>query len=319
MKSVPYSFLAFLVVAGLLVGCGGPEPGKGAFRPVPTSTMATGAAHERQIIQEPAVAIVPAARAKIGKTERHDPAYVGLAYPGGDVLRGDSPQPAAVATTSRDYRTVRVYVALADNKTQGIVPVPAILGNGDDPGNNLYWGALYGVKAFLKRSSDWQLTRTVKQPADGIMERCVLRHKTSGTVLTADAYRGAKIKQAVTDFLRAASGSGGADLVVYVGHNGLMDFSIAPAAIPRRGKGAEVIILACRSKPYFMPWLERLGASPVLLTTGLMAPEAYTLEAALEGWIKREAPGAIRERAAAAYHKYQKCGMTGARRLFYSQ
>lgn len=286
---------------------------------MPTSTMATGAAHERQIIQEPAVAIVPAARAKIGKTERHDPAYVGLAYPGGDVLRGDSPQPAAVATTSRDYRTVRVYVALADNKTQGIVPVPAILGNGDDPGNNLYWGALYGVKAFLKRSSDWQLTRTVKQPADGIMERCVLRHKTSGTVLTADAYRGAKIKQAVTDFLRAASGSGGADLVVYVGHNGLMDFSIAPAAIPRRGKGAEVIILACRSKPYFMPWLERLGASPVLLTTGLMAPEAYTLEAALEGWIKREAPGAIRERAAAAYHKYQKCGMTGARRLFYSQ
>lgn len=33
-------------------------------------------------------------------------------------------------------RTIHVFVALADNKNQGIVPVAAILGNGDDPAHN---------------------------------------------------------------------------------------------------------------------------------------------------------------------------------------
>src|SRR5687768_2778496 len=42
-------------------------------------------------------------------------------------------------------RVVHVFVALCDNEYQGIVPVPARIGNGDDPDNNLYWGAAYGV------------------------------------------------------------------------------------------------------------------------------------------------------------------------------
>src|SRR5213596_1995295 len=37
-------------------------------------------------------------------------------------------------------RVAHVLVALADNKYQGIVPVPAAIGNGDDPVRNLYWG-----------------------------------------------------------------------------------------------------------------------------------------------------------------------------------
>ena len=48
----------------------------------------------------------------------------------------------------------------------------------------------------------------------------------------------------------------------------------------------------------------------------LMAPEAYTLKAALDGWIGNENGEQVRERAAVAYDKYQKCGMRGARRLF---
>ena len=46
-----------------------------------------------------------------------------------------------------------------------------------------------------------------------------------------------------------------------------------------------------------------------------MAPEAYTLKAAIDGWIKKETDIEIRERAAQAYHKYQKCGINGARNL----
>lgn len=48
-------------------------------------------------------------------------------------------------------KVVHVVVALCDNKYQGIVPVPAMIGNGQDPSNNLYWGAAYGVKTFMKK------------------------------------------------------------------------------------------------------------------------------------------------------------------------
>jgi hypothetical protein len=47
-----------------------------------------------------------------------------------------------------------------------------------------------------------------------------------------------------------------------------------------------------------------------------MAPEAYTLHGALEGWIAGEEPESIRQRAARAYDAYQHCGMRGALRLF---
>ncbi|WP_431133525.1 hypothetical protein [Psychroserpens mesophilus] len=47
----------------------------------------------------------------------------------------------------------------------------------------------------------------------------------------------------------------------------------------------------------------------------LMAPEAYTLKWAIDGWILNESDAQISERAAQAYHQYQKCGLKGARRL----
>jgi hypothetical protein len=37
-----------------------------------------------------------------------------------------------------------------------IAAVPKLIGNGDDPYNNLYWGAQYGVKTYFKKSSDWR-------------------------------------------------------------------------------------------------------------------------------------------------------------------
>ena len=49
-----------------------------------------------------------------------------------------------------------------------------------------------------------------------------------------------------------------------------------------------------------------------------MAPEAYTLKAAIDGWLKQEESYLIEERAAREYNKYQKCGYNGARNLFTS-
>ena len=47
-----------------------------------------------------------------------------------------------------------------------------------------------------------------------------------------------------------------------------------------------------------------------------MAPEAYILESALEGWIVQEHEKDIHLRAAQAYNTYQKCGLNAAKRLF---
>jgi hypothetical protein len=140
---------------------------------------------------------------------------------------------------------------------------------------------------------------------------------------------------AVTDFLSAAAGgskekfllkshaeeislsvAGDADLVVYVGHDAFMDFQIPPIAGTKGNKPRRTIILACASKAFFAPYVRQSGAEPLLWTTGLMAPEAYTLKAALDGWIAHEDDEAIRRRAAQAYDKYQKCGARAALKLF---
>lgn len=232
-------------------------------------------------------------------------------------------------------RTIHVFVALADNQHQGIVPVPARLGNGLDPVHNLYWGAAAGVKTFFVRSSDWTLLSCGEKPKAEVLERCVFKHRRHEVYLVADAYRGDAIQQALLDFFAAAAGAspesitlplaphpisltarGGSNLVAYVGHDGLMD---SPLPFPTKKKNdnhRDAIILACASKQYFAETLRATGAYPLLWTTGLMAPEAYTLKSALDGWIAHESNEEIRQRAAASYDKYQKCGLQGARRLF---
>jgi hypothetical protein len=105
-------------------------------------------------------------------------------------------------------RSVHVFVALADNEHQGIVPVPPRLGNGLDPDHNLYWGASAGVKTFFARSSDWVMLGCEKKPKPEVLERCIFMHRKSEVYLVADAYRGDEIRQAILDFFDSASGAG---------------------------------------------------------------------------------------------------------------
>jgi hypothetical protein len=244
--------------------------------------------------------------------------------------KSQSPAPVPQKTA----RSIHVLVALCDNKSQGIVPVPKTLGNGEDPKNNLYWGAMYGTRSFLAKSRSWKRVAVKKAVSGEIVERVVFKHAQKNAYLVADAYRGVKIKEAVTAFLSAAGGHkrialkvgdqaiglhGHADLVVYVGHNGLMDFEVARQKRAAHDGQTQAMVLACKSKDYFGPRLRTLGCRSVLLTTGFMAPEAYTLDAAVHGWLMGESGAAIRERAAVAYHEYQKCGLGAARRLFYNE
>lgn len=57
-----------------------------------------------------------------------------------------------IAIYDSAIRTVHVFVALCDNKYQGIVPVPAAIGNGQDPNSNLYWGCSAGIGTYFKYS-----------------------------------------------------------------------------------------------------------------------------------------------------------------------
>lgn len=231
-------------------------------------------------------------------------------------------------------RTIHVFVALADNVNQGIVPVPPRLGNGEDPEHNLYWGAAGGVKTFFSRSPEWKLLTCKLPTKNEVLERCVFRYRTRDVYLVADAYRGREIQTAILDFLDSAAGlgkeqitiqdesrptllaiRGGAQIVAYVGHDGLMDAPLPRIPLQKDHADREAIILACASKQYFSNALRASGANPLLWTTNLMAPEAYTLKSALDGWILGEDHEQIRERAATAYDKYQKCGIKAARRL----
>lgn len=251
----------------------------------------------------------------------------------------------AVCTATPGYaqparvRTVHVFVALADNDHQGIIPVAPILGNGEDPQHNLYWGSAYGVKTFFSHSTDWQRLRCVQTSKPAILERCIFAYKTAEVYLVADAYRGLEIKQAIVDFLDSAAGDGaesipatatntgpvrelpiygGAALLAYIGHDGLMDFQIPKYPRAKDRTHRDAIVLACASKQYFSEAIRAGGAYPLLWTTNLMAPEAYTLKSALDGWIAEENREQIRDRAAGAYDKYQKCGAKAAHRLFAS-
>ncbi|SEB36661.1 hypothetical protein SAMN04489761_0180 [Tenacibaculum sp. MAR_2009_124] len=236
-------------------------------------------------------------------------------------------------TAYGQIKTIHVFVALCDNQFQGIVPVPKKLGNGKDPKNNLYWGAAYGVKSFFKyKTTDWQFVKKINSSKSIVLEKLLFKHVSKNVYLLAEAYNGKYIKTCIEDFLKASNsqsneillynneklGFGGdADLLAYIGHNGLMEFNmnISYREIGKK-KNKEAIILACFSKDYFSSEIKRAGAIPLLWTTHLMAPEAYTLKSAIDGWILNETGEQIKERAARVYNKYQKCGIRGARNLF---
>jgi hypothetical protein len=241
-------------------------------------------------------------------------------------------KPAVIQNTSRVIHTL---VALCDNEHQGIVPVPPRLGNGEDLPNNLYWGAAYGVKTFFAKSTEWTLVTTLAAPQPNILERCLFRHRTADAWLIADAYRGSAMKETIGNLFAYAAGAdgeniefdfnqqrvklgsgSGADLLVFVGHNGLMDFRLPALPTRQDNRQREAIVLCCLSEKYFAEPLRSAGTHPLLLTTGLMAPEAYILKTALDGWLKNESRMQIRQRAATAYNQYQRCGLNAARKLF---
>lgn len=230
-----------------------------------------------------------------------------------------------------------VIVALCDNEHQGIVPVPAALGDGARPSSNLYWGARYGVRTYFQRSAEWQALAVTPSTDARVLERALFRReivrdgRRGDVFLLAEAWNGEHIAAAIGHFLemnrgehvetlriagREIEAGGLAHLTVFVGHDGLMDFDapVLPRS-PIRPAAHASVVLACMSDHFFAPLL-REHSVPLLTTTGLMAPEAYTLDAALTAWFSGDAPDRVRDAAAQAYARYQKTSVQSALRLF---
>lgn len=242
-----------------------------------------------------------------------------------------APETTQVLDFDSTYKTIHIYVALCDNRYQGIVPVGAKIGNGQDPANNLYWGCAYGVKTFFQRSPDWKLVSSRKIDSL-LMERVVFKNLKQKYYLIADAYNGKYIKTCTQDFLQSCAGmnkdtlriadrsigigiGGNAQLLGYIGHDGLMDFGIKEQYKAVDQKSRDAIILACISKKFFAPHLRSTGAQPLVWSTGLMSPEAYTIHDAIHEYIEGANAAQVKQAAAAAYAKYQKCSIKAASNL----
>ena len=209
----------------------------------------------------------------------------------------------------------------------------AALGDGQNLNTNLYWGALYGIRTYFKNSNEWKSLASRKEKGI-ILERLIFKHAEKNYFLIADAYDGKYIKQCTLDFLNSGSGNqkdtmkingktigtgGNASLLAYIGHDGLMDFQLSETFVNTDNIRRDMIILACYSKKYFTPVLEQANVNMLVWTTNLMAPEAYTLHDALTGYVNGETNEEIRERAAAAYSKYQKCSLNAAKGLLVTE
>ncbi|MFT7590413.1 MAG: hypothetical protein ACI9UJ_000323 [bacterium] len=227
-------------------------------------------------------------------------------------------------------RIIHVLVPLCDNDNQGIVPVNAQLGNGLNLRTNLYWGAGYGIKKHFTRSSKWKTVSTTLNHTSTVLERVVFKHTSSNVVMIADAYRGDKMEACVVDYFNILAGSKhdsitlgdstlsigtSTDLVVFNGHNGLMDVMI-DTIFNVDGRTKDAIAIACVSHSFYVDYLNASGGYPLVMTANFLAPEAYVLDHVFDKWISNQPPEQIRFAAAQGYHNIQKCGIRGASNLF---
>ena len=197
------------------------------------------------------------------------------------------------------------------------------------------------MRTFLLKSG-WEPVEAKGALPEGMLDRVVLHRKVArpGKIqadawIVAEAWDGKRIRSAIDRFLRMAGGretetleladktrlpaGGSAPLIAYVGHDGLMEFPVPEQPKPAEGAPPRsALFLACCSRDFFRGPLAASGAHALLLTTRLMATEAYTLDAALDAAFSGGSPEAVKEAAAAAYDRFQKCGLKAAQGMFVS-
>jgi len=214
-------------------------------------------------------------------------------------------------------KKVHVYVCLCDNEHQGILPVPAKIGDGLKPVSNLYWGCSDGLSSYFKRSKKWKLQKSERLEKSDILEIQRYRHHSGKAKLEARAYRGDRMAACLSDFLTQCREAGKNDLVVFIGHNGLMDTLVTmPSPAHKDDESSQAMVFACQTQSYFEAELKKLNSRPLLLTKSNMYPGAFLLHDAAEVWLRGGSRNEMRKAAAKAYAKNQKISQKGALTIF---
>jgi hypothetical protein len=197
---------------------------------------------------------------------------------------------------------------------------------------NLYWGRAFGARRFFEENAK-QFRRIARQTGTGpVLEQLVYRRWVPGArwgltkdveqLVVLEAFHGREIDAAVRAFYDEATGGGSASfqegeatrtvpvhVVGYAGHNRLMDGVALDTLVGLRRESQQAVpsfTFACKSAPYFGAALASGGSSALVMTTDLMAPEGYVIEAMARGLGDRLSRAALRQRVVAAYARWQR-------------
>lgn len=205
--------------------------------------------------------------------------------------------------------------------------------DGANPKTNLYWGAGYGVKTYFTKYDNWELVLEQKNLSDTVLERLVFTKTFSNGALVyliADAYIGYEMETCLKNYFSALSeenldsvvlenmriaANGNADLIVFNGHNGLMDYLLEPNE-QKCSKLKETAVIACYSGEYFMDYFKKYHTYPLITTKGLIPAEAYILASIIESWAMLKTGKEIRESIIAKYSVIHQCPESEIQWLF---
>lgn len=221
---------------------------------------------------------------------------------------------------------VHVYIPLCDNIHQGIVPTTKSLGDGFSTRTNLYWATSGGTKKFFQKHADWKQVYIAKNINGDILERVAFErtYKNTKVYLIADAYQGDKMEETVNDFLAAASSqkqeklgispsltldiAGASDLVMFNGHNGMMDNIDVKNWVNDGSKHTDVVINACVTYDYFEEELLKAKAYPLVRTRSLLYPGACVLAQVIDDWVADIPEAQLTANAGRTYCEKHDCG-----------
>lgn len=235
---------------------------------------------------------------------------------------------------------VHIFVPLCDNEHQGIVPTTASLGNGFSLRSNLYWATTNGMKRYFKEKKSWKLLQSIKDVYKDsvVLERVVFKrtYSNQATVyIVADAYRGDKMLATLNHFSRAMSNSytkkitlpdsssidihGGADLIVFNGHNGFLDFpEDTPTQFYNTTKSQkDMVAIACFANEYFEREALRAQAYPIVRAKSTLHPGAFVISAIIDDWAMLKPVEEMRLSAGKAYCEIHNCSIQTSKNLFY--
>jgi hypothetical protein len=226
-----------------------------------------------------------------------------------------------VAVLAASPIRVEIFVPLCDSAL-----IACGRGAAGDPrslSDNLYWGAAYGAERFLLKSRELKLIRRTDAPVPGhpsvLRELELIRKRgvnEKEVQVVIRAYAGDRIDDALVDFLETAASNTSADLVVWAGHDRLMD--VPTPHITKSAHPGAVAVLACSSETFFRPALDALGSRPIALTRSFMAPEAYLLEALIRSVAANgvDDTASMRDALVEAYAHYQHISKRAAATVF---